>query len=700
MPEPQNVQGRWEWTPSAGELQEIVKLLQLSQSEDNNVQQEVQRQLDTLNGHPEFYCYLSYILGELRETEVSQRALSGLLLKSSIKQYWAQIPMNIRQFLKQNCFSAIAEESPLLRATVGIIITTVFTHEGCANWPELMPVLCEMLEAENQFKVAGALSSLQKICEDSADRIVFEEARILIAKILPFFQSPSTELRTMAVNTINSILLVQNEAFTDVIDPFIENLFRLANDPVEDIQKELCRSLTLLLECYVEKISPQLGNIAQFILEKTQHDNLEIAQEACEFWLGLAENADICKQVVTPILPQLIAVLLKCMRYSVVDLTILRADIEDDANVPDNMQDIRPRHHKTRNQMGGVMEKTESDDEEDDDDESYIEWSLRKCAAASLDMLSGIFADEFLQPLLPLVKECLQNEQWIVRESGILALGAVSEGCSNGMTPHLPELIQYLLVQLNDNHALVRSITCWTLSRYCHFVVYQPQQEMFKVLLNQLLARVLDRNKRVQEAACSAFATFEEEAAAELIPYLPEILNTLVEAFRRYQAKNLLILYDAIGTLADSVRTKLAEPQFSEMLMKPLLEKCGQLGNEDRELFPLLECISSVANAMGPDFFQYCETVFQRCINLINHTLQQVVLEQSNVADNPHLNGDFGGDTDKDFLVVALDLISELTEGVRGAIAPIISRSNLVQLTYLIEAKKSGRVRSRCSATL
>lgn len=92
----------------------------------------------------------------------------------------------------------------------------------------------------------------------------------------------------------------------------------------QEIQKELCRALTLLLESYVEKISPQLEPIAQFILQKTQDPRLDIAQEACEFWLGLAENVDICKEVVTPILPELTAVLLNCMKYSAADLAILR----------------------------------------------------------------------------------------------------------------------------------------------------------------------------------------------------------------------------------------------------------------------------------------------------------------------------------------------------------------------------------------
>lgn len=84
----------------------------------------------------------------------------------------------------------------------------------------------------------------------------------------------------------------------------------------------------MLLECYVEKINPQLENIAQFILIKTQHDNIEVAQEACEFWLGLAENAEICKRVVGPILPKLTEVLLKCMRYSALDLSILKVSFK------------------------------------------------------------------------------------------------------------------------------------------------------------------------------------------------------------------------------------------------------------------------------------------------------------------------------------------------------------------------------------
>ena len=167
---------------------------------------------------------------------------------------------------------------------------------------------------------------------------------------------------------------------------------------------------------------------------------------------------------------------------------------------------------------------------------------LRKCSAAALDVLANVFLVELLPVLLPILKETLFHAEWEVKESGILALGAIAEGCMSGMVPHLSELVPYLINCLSDKKALVRSITCWTLSRYAHWVCQQPHEQYLKPLMSELLKRILDSNKRVQEAACSAFATLEEEACTELVPYLGFILETLVFAFNKYQHKNLLIL--------------------------------------------------------------------------------------------------------------------------------------------------------------
>lgn len=105
----------------------------------------------------------------------------------------------------------------------------------------------------------------------------------------------------------------------------------------------------------------------------------------------------------------------------------------------------------------------------------------------------------------------------------------------------------------------------------------------------QLLKMVLDGNKRVQEAGCSAFATLEEEAGTELIPFLEPILRNLTFAFSKYQQKNLLILYDALGTLADSVGSALGSEVYLQILMPTLIDKWMKLSNDDGDLIPLLE---------------------------------------------------------------------------------------------------------------
>lgn len=59
-------------------------------------------------------------------------------------------------------------------------------------------------------------------------------------------------------------------------------------------------------------------------------------------------------------------------------------------------------------------------------------------------------------------------------------------GCMSGMIVHLPELVPYLITCLADKKALVRSITCWTLSRYAHWVVSQPHELYLRPLMTEV----------------------------------------------------------------------------------------------------------------------------------------------------------------------------------------------------------------------
>ncbi|VDP14610.1 unnamed protein product [Soboliphyme baturini] len=616
---------------------------------------------------------------------------------------WDTYPPEIKENVRNACLGIIGDGSSLIRATVGIIIANIVAKEGISQWPKLLPTLCSMIDSPNPILCEGAFTVVQKVCEDSVE-YGKDEQRMLIdalfVKLLHFFKYPNPKIRTLALQCVNGFLLSRSTFVDNYIDIYLENLFSLAQDSDKNLQRQLCRALTFLLEAHLDKLIPNLPNITEYMIVRTQDTDEQTALEACEFWLAFAEQPPLCHSVVQPFLPKLIPVLVRCMRYSEIDVVLLK---EEDQTVPDKAQDIRPRFHKSRahqqQHLAGeeceAPEPSIEDDEDIEDNardyEALSDWNLRKCSAASLDVFSNIFRDELLPTLLPILKETLSSGDWVIKESGILALGAIAEGCADGMAPHLPEIIPFLLSRLCDQKALVRSITCWTLSRYCHWVVQQPHDRYFKVLMQELLSRVLDVNKKVQEAACSAFATLEEEACMELVPYLPQILETLINAFDKYQAKNLLILYDAVGTLADSVGQYLNSPEFIESLMPALIHKWSILRNTDRELFSLLECMSSVAVALQNGFYAYSEPVFRRCITLVEECLQHSM----NAAQNHESDS-----LDKDLLTVTLDLLSSMAEGLGAQIEPLIAVSNLFVLLYQTSKDSLPEVRQSSFALL
>ncbi|XP_066158041.1 transportin-1 isoform X2 [Euwallacea fornicatus] len=696
---------KMDWTPQEEGLREILALLRESQSPDTATQRAVQLKLEELNNFPDFNNYLMFVLTKLTSEDEPTRSLSGLILKNNVKTHYNSLQPTVTNYIKTECLQAVGDPSPLIRATVGILITTVASKGDLASWPELLPALCNMLDSTDYNVCEGAFGALQKICEDSAEALDTDTTNrpleILIPKFLQFFNHSSSKIRSYAIGCVNQFIAQRSQALMFHIDSFLQNLFHVATDDDSEVRKNVCRALVMLLEVRMDRLINQIDNIIEYMLVRTQDPDESVALEACEFWLSLAEQP-ICKSVLGNHLTRLIPVLVKGMKYSEIDIILLKGDVEEDDNVPDKEEDIKPRFHKSKThtmkatQIGaenGISDKEDDEDFEDgDDDGSLSDWNLRKCSAAALDVLANVFREDLLPILIPILKETLFHREWDVKESGILALGAIAEGCMSGMISHLSELIPYLIGCLNDKKALVRAITCWTLSRYSHWVVNQPHDSYLKPLMTELLKRILDSNKRVQEAACSAFATLEEEACTELVPYLGFILETLVFAFSKYQHKNLLILYDAIGTLADSVGSHLNKPEYINLLMPPLIHKWNVLKDEDKDLFPLLECLSSVATALQLGFLPYCEPVYCRCVSLVQHTLYlHVAYMQTPDQYEP---------PDKDFMIVALDLLSGLAEGLNGHIEKLVENSSIMHLLHMSMQDTMPEVRQSSFALL
>ncbi|CAJ0823134.1 10578_t:CDS:10, partial [Entrophospora sp. SA101] len=623
-----------DWTPTEEGLSQLLQLIKESVSPNNEVHSMIQQKLDSFNKIPDYPNYLVYILIQLIQEDASIRAVAGLLLKNTVRMYFANIPREVLAYVKSFLIKGIGDPDIMVRGIVGNVITTIVTRGGLTEWPQILVNLMELLDSQDYNTVEGAFGALQKICEDSARDLDQEiegtrPLNYMIPKMITFFDSPHVKLRIYAISSVNQFILMRSESLFVNIDPFVAALFKRATDQNSEVlRKNVCQALVMLLEVRPDKLLPEITNVVDYMLFSTQDNDEQVALEACEFWLAFAEQEEL-RNHLRPFLPKIVPVLLKGMIYSDMDILTLGGD-EDDTNVPDSEQDIKPRFHRSK--LHG-FERIETNGE------------------------------EAPRTIIPSRMEASRMWDFSVRS-----------WCMEGVEPHLPNLIPYLIQTLSDPKPLVRSITCWTLGRYSSWCVNPPnpledRPKYFEPLLDGLLNRVLDNNKRVQEAACSAFATLEEEAGELelLVPYLDPILRNLVFAFNKYQHKNLLILYDAIGTLADSVNGALNKPEFIDILMPPLIEKWHSLKNDDRDLFPLLECLSSVTTALGLGFQPFADPVFDRCVKLIHTTILQFQAHQQNPSlDIP----------DKDFMIVALDLLSGLTQGLGSSIEVLVVKSN------------------------
>ncbi|KAF8870365.1 transportin-PC [Infundibulicybe gibba] len=588
------------WTPQPSGLQEILQTIHESTDMNTQVQRNITQKLNQFTRAPEYIAYLAYILSSMPQEEDRIRTIAGYLLKNNSRLILGS-PAEVAEYVKTAVLQAFTDTSIMIRNAASQDIVAFLGVLEPKNWPECLQHLVNALDSTDIDRQEAAFNALEKACEDYPRKMDFElngtrPLDFMIPKFLMLSEHPSAKMRSHAS------LLVH-------IDTFIACLFKRASDDDPSVRRHVCQALVLLLAARPEKLMPEMANVAE-------DKNENVALEACEFWLTFAEDADLAMYL-HPLLEKVAPVLL------------------DYAAIPDKETDIKPRHYGGKShglerdangaptggessetpkpRIGAYGQETIDSDGEDDydlddddfDDEMSTEWNLRKCAAAALDVLAVRFSGDLLNVLLGPLKEKLWSPDWLQRESGILALGAMAEG-----EPPISPYHAWTTQPISEDH----------------------KNQYFIPTMEGLLRMVLDNNKRVQEAGC------------------------------KYAH-----LYDAVGTLADAVGRALQNPTYVEILMPPLTNRWSKLKDDDDDLIPLLECLASVTIAMGPSFLPYAGPVFERCTHIIHSSLLRYQAFQQNPdTDEP----------DKSFLVVALDLLSGLTQGLGMGLEPLITQSN------------------------
>lgn len=692
-----------DWQPNQESLKTLASCLKDSLSGFNpTAQKQAEIMLTQAKSSPDINNYLAYIfssgtpapgLSMAPQDWHAVRSAAALMVKNNVKNGYKQIPETSVRLIKLAVPLGIQDSNSQIRNLAGNIATEMILRGGLYSWPELLEELLRLLtnqggQVSNEAQ-EGAMNAMVKICEDNFKLLEKEHQgqrplNVLLPKFIEATKSPLPKVRTGALTAINVFTPRKSQAMLNVIDDLLQHLFYLSEDTSTEVRRQVCRAFVRLVETRPDKLLPHIGGLVDYIIAQQKSDDEVLACEAAEFWLAVGEHDNLWKAL-SPFVSKIIPVLLECMVYSAEDIALLGGASDDD-DEEDREQDIKPQFAKKNLQRGAAatgegaegnqnangFEKLNSmdegleegeideDDEDDDGDENPDEkWTLRKCSAAALDVFATDFGGPVFTSILPYLQINLKGSDWPQKEASVLALGAVAEGCMDVVVPHLPELVPYLITLLDDPEPVVRTITCWTLGRYSSWAanLQDPAQRQtyFEPLMEGILRKMLDKNKKVQEAGASAMAHLEEKAGKQLEPYCGPIIQQFVLCFEKYKDKNRWVLYDCVQTLAEHIGPVLARPELSSRLMPTLIDRWQKVPDQSREMFPLLECLSYVAMAMGDAFTPYAEPIFNRCVNIIHHNLEQSLASKTNVEyDQP----------DKDFLVTSLDLLSAIIQAL------------------------------------
>ncbi|KAJ8121921.1 hypothetical protein ONZ43_g1750 [Nemania bipapillata] len=566
-----------DWQPIPESLGQLAACLRDSLSGFNKVaQKQAETMLEQAKSSPDINNYLVYLFSSQDPPAGLQcsahdyslvRSAAAVMLKNNVKSSSKPIPDASLALIKMAVPIGLQDKNSQIRNYAGNIATELIRRGGLLSWPELLPELLKMFTNEtgqvSDEGQEGAIAAMAKICEDNTKMLEREvngqrPLNFILPKLIQATKSPLPRVRTFALTAINVFTPRQSQAMLNSIDDLLQNLFNLATDSSNEVRRQVCRAFVQLVETRPDKLQPHLSGLVDYILTQQQGEDEELACDAAEFWLAVGEHDSLWESLM-PYIGKIIPVLLECMVYSGDEIALL-GGASDDEDEEDREEDIKPQFAKkslarTVNgsasadtaengnayqklaSMDDDLEEGEIDDYDEGDDENPDDrWTLRKCSAAALDVFARDFRDPVFESILPYLTKNLKHDEWPYREAAVLALGAVAEGCIAVITPHLPELVSYLFSLLNDPEPVVRQITCWTLGRYSSWAaeLSDPDQrrQYFEPMMEGILTKMLDRNKKVQEAGASAFANLEEKAGKRLEPYSLPIIQQYVRCFK------------------------------------------------------------------------------------------------------------------------------------------------------------------------
>lgn len=129
----------------------------------------------------------------------------------------------------------------------------------------------------------------------------------------------------------------------------------------------------------------------------------------------------------------------------------------------------------------------------------------------------------------------MSSQDWIVQETSIFAVGAISRGCHMFMGDMMNVLYPYLLqlIQTNEN-PLLFSIASWTIHQFSDWIFANLDSDQMDTLMNTLLQKMIHSDRKIQNAATCCISVLVENGEDRLERYYDMIIRTICQCFSFY----------------------------------------------------------------------------------------------------------------------------------------------------------------------
>lgn len=634
------------------------------------------RRMMEIQNSPDYYTALAQIVSE-QSIETGLRQMAALQIKTGVTNPACVQNSNVQQSI----LNAIGDVHPQIRK---IMATVIARGIASGAWPmnAIEYLTGKMQQQPTPEVTSGCVRALTYIIEDMVEALdVNGQALTLINLIVPLIVNPDPEIRDNALLSTcvfmeqagmrndGSCVVGLRPVVTSVVDSCLQLLQgqqgQLSNSSMFNCVKILVLSMT-----YNTEVMPYFNTLADMMNYIIVNVPLEdVRTEALQFWKAVLFFPS-ATEAAKPYMPKVIPMILNCMIYSPMELNMIGGKANDWQEV-DRPEDIRPRHFQGRS-------RNFHHDEEDEDgqnDDGDTDWNLRRSAASTLDDISQVYGDAILNLALTTINEMMQpSRPWQEQEAAILAIGAICEGCYDGLKSYMAAIIQRLISVANDEtyHHLARQICCWTIGQMNEFILEKENANLLQQNLSTLLALMKAPTKSVQESATAALQRLLEAAnnnsdnygALQVEGCMRAIVETCSACLENYQLKNRQLLLECIESVCSYYGTELAIGETFGLLMTPLGKLWSETPDNSHLIFAYFECMAAVCSAFGRAIESYAQSIFDRTVAIIiTHTeLRYNAKHSQQEADVP----------DEEYLITALDLLSSLFDAMGSSLEPLL----------------------------